>query len=74
MKWGKDPEKRTKFGVWVDENEIFQTDVAKASDLTDKTISVLCNDHEYKPTYIVFWKLKSGLEKMGYDIGIEYFW
>jgi hypothetical protein len=74
MKWGKNPEKRTKFGVWLDRNEIFQHEMAKASGLSDSIISALCNDHEYKPTYLVYRKLKSGLEEMGYLVIYEDFW
>jgi putative transcriptional regulator len=74
MKWGKDPEKRTKFGVWLDENEIFQNEVANASGLSNSIISALCNDKEYKPTYLVYRKLKSGLEKIGYEVRYEDFW
>jgi hypothetical protein len=43
MKWGKDPEKRTKFGVWVDQRGIFQVEVTKASGLSNQIISTLCN-------------------------------
>jgi predicted XRE-type DNA-binding protein len=74
MKWGKDPEKRTKFGVWLDQNGIFQNQVAGASGLSSSIISALCNDHEYKPTYIVLRKLKSGLERRGYEVRNEDFW
>jgi predicted transcriptional regulator len=74
MKWGKDPEKRTKFGRWLDENEIFQTEVARACDLSDSIISALCNDHSYKPSYLVYRKLRNGLEKMGYGVDNEDFW
>jgi predicted XRE-type DNA-binding protein len=74
MKWGKDPNKRTKFGLWLDENEIFQREVADASGLSNSIISALCNDHEYKPSYLVYRKLKSGLKKLGYDIEGRDFW
>jgi predicted XRE-type DNA-binding protein len=74
MRWGKDPEKRTKFGVWLDKKEIFQTEVAKASGLDDSAISRLCNKHSSKPTYLVFRKLRSGLEEMGYQVRYEDFW
>jgi hypothetical protein len=43
MKWGKDPNKRTVFGVWLDEKGMFQTEVAKASKLSDEIISIMCN-------------------------------
>jgi hypothetical protein len=73
MKWGKDPEKRTKFGVWLDEKGIFQTEVAKAAGISDSILSALCNDHEYKPSYLVYRKLRRGLEKMGYEARYGYF-
>jgi hypothetical protein len=75
MKWGKDPEKRTKFGVWLDDREVYQNQVVKASGLSSNSIlSVLCSDLLYKPSYLVYRKLKSGLEKMGYpDIRYEDF-
>jgi predicted XRE-type DNA-binding protein len=65
MKWGKDPNQRTAFGVWLDQKEIFQKEVANASGLGDSVISNMCNDHTYKPTYLVFRKLETGLEKLG---------
>jgi hypothetical protein len=74
MKWGKDPKKRTKFGVWLDEREIFQTEVAKAAGISDGIISIMSNDHLYKPSYLVCRKLRSGLEKMGYEVLYEDFW
>jgi hypothetical protein len=70
MKWGKDPEKRTKFGVWLDEKEIFQNEIAKASGLSGSIISALCNDHEYSPSYLVYRKVKSGLEMLGYEVEV----
>jgi hypothetical protein len=74
MKWGKDPEKRTPFGVWLDENEIFQNEFAKASGLSNSIISALCNDHEYRPSYLVYRKLKSGLEMLRHEVEFEDFW
>jgi hypothetical protein len=75
MKWGKDPNKRTSFGVWLDEQGIFQIQVSRASNLSDSTVSAICNDHTYKPSYLVFRKLKSGLEKLcDLDIKFEDFW
>jgi hypothetical protein len=74
MKWGKDPNKRTPFGVWLDEKEIFQVEVAKMSGLSDSILSKLCNDHTYKPTYIVCRKLSSGLQTLGYAVRYEDFW
>jgi hypothetical protein len=75
MKWGKDPDRRTPFGVWLDQQGIFQTEVAKASDLADSLISVMCNDRTYKPSYLIYRKLKAGLDILGYP-GIKYddFW
>jgi hypothetical protein len=75
LKWGKDHNIRTIFGVWLDERNIYQTEVAKACDLADSLISVLCNDHTFKPSYLIYRKLRSGLEALGYP-GIKYddFW
>lgn len=67
MKWGKDPNKRTPFGLWLDEKEIFQTEVAESSGISDGTMSVMCNDHEYKPSYLVYRKLRFGLGKFGFE-------
>jgi hypothetical protein len=54
MKWGKDPDIRTPIGIWLDKEGIFQTEVAKASNLADSLISVMCNEHTYKPSYLIF--------------------
>jgi diaminopimelate decarboxylase len=74
MKWGKDPKKRTKFGVWLDEKEIYQNEIVKASGLSNSIISALCNDKSYQPKYNTFVRLRIGLEKMGYQVQYEYFW
>jgi hypothetical protein len=74
MKWGKDPNKRTIFGVWLDEKGIFQTEVAEVSGLSDSIVSKLCNDYSYKPTYMIFRKLMRGLGELVYEIEYEDFW
>lgn len=74
MKWGKDPEKRTKFGVWLDKREVFQIEVAQASGLSNTVISAACNDKNYQPRYNTFVCLRIALEKMGYQVEYGDFW
>jgi hypothetical protein len=74
MKWGKDPDNRTPFGIWLDQEGIFQTEVAKASGLSESVISMMCNKDIYRPSYLIFRKIKVGLAKLGYtDIKYD-FW
>lgn len=73
MLWGKGPRKRTKFGVWLDAREIFQTEVAKVSGVSDSIISALCNDLSYKPSYLVYRKLRIGLGELGVEVRYEDF-
>jgi hypothetical protein len=44
---------------------------SSASGLGDSVISTMCNDHTYKPSYLIFRKLRSGLEVLGYP-GMKY--
>jgi hypothetical protein len=75
MKWGKDPDQRARFGLWLDVRNITQTEVSSASGLGDSIISTMCNDHTYKPSYLTFRKLKVGLGILGYpEIKYDDFW
>ncbi|WP_202080637.1 helix-turn-helix domain-containing protein [Caldalkalibacillus salinus] len=75
MLWGKDPKKRTKFGRFLDERDIYQKDFAEASGISNKTVSKLCKDPLYTPRYVQFMKIKKGFENLGLDpIEYEDFW
>jgi len=65
---------RTKFGKWIDREDIEQIELEKKSGLSRRTVSRMCNDKEYSPKYSTFHKLQKGLDKMGYDVDYEDFW
>lgn len=66
--------KRSKFGKWVDRNDIKQIDLEKAAGLSRGKISKLCNDKRYKPKYPTIHKIKKALSDMGKNIREDDFW
>lgn len=64
---------RTKFGRWMDRNEITQIDLEELSGLSRRTISRLCNDEEYKPKFSTVSQIKKALKKIGESVPDDYF-
>ncbi|WP_339145470.1 MULTISPECIES: helix-turn-helix transcriptional regulator [unclassified Sutcliffiella] len=68
---GKD---RTKFGKWLDRQEdITQSDIAKAARVSNETVSKLCRDKEYVPKFETVMKIKKGLMKLDKEVPDRYF-
>ena len=64
---------RTKFGRWLDKEEITQIKIEELSGLSRRTISRLCNDKEYRPKYETVMKIRKALRKLGRDVPDDYF-
>ncbi|RBW68252.1 helix-turn-helix domain-containing protein [Bacillus taeanensis] len=71
MLWGGKP--RSRFGKWLDKNEINQIELERASKLSSGTVSKLCNDKQYRPKLATIHKLNKGLGKIGKNIDVEDF-
>lgn len=65
--------KRSKFGIWLDKQEITQSELAKRSSVGDMTISRLCNDKDYMPKYSTITKIRKALSQLGHDLPDDYF-
>lgn len=64
---------RTKFGRWLDHEEITQIEIEELSGLSRRTVSRLCNDMEYTPKYSTVTKIKKALDKLGKNVPDDYF-
>lgn len=65
---------RSKFGKWLDRQDITQGELEKAAKLSRGTISKLCNDHTYNPKYSTISQIVKGLKKLGKNIDEHDFW
>ena len=76
MGWFTLGKKRSKFGKFLDENDITQKDVVKKSGVSRGTISRLCQtEHEEGPTMKNARKIiKALLEITGKDVYYDNFW
>ncbi|MEG7928029.1 helix-turn-helix domain-containing protein [Bacillus cereus] len=66
--------KRTKFGRFLDSNEIAQIELERTSKLSTATISKLCNDKKYRPKFSTITQIVRGLKKLGKNIDESDFW
>ncbi|MEH6940910.1 helix-turn-helix domain-containing protein [Bacillus sp. JJ722] len=64
---------RTKFGRWLDRENITQLDIEKLSGLSRGTVSKLCNDKEYTPKFETVGRVKKALKKLGKSVPDDYF-
>lgn len=67
---GKD---RTRFGRWIDREEITQIELEELSGLSRRTISRLCNDKDYRPKFATVSRIKKALSKLGKSVDDSYF-
>ncbi|WP_182007276.1 helix-turn-helix domain-containing protein [Priestia aryabhattai] len=63
MLWWKNP-KRSKFGKWLDQEGIAQTDFAEKSKVSRSTIWRLCNNKGYIPTPVSLKKIMTTVQKV----------
>jgi transcriptional regulator with XRE-family HTH domain len=64
---------RTKFGRWLDKEDISQIEIEELSGLSRRTISRLCNDLEYRPKFETVLKIKKALSKLNHNVPDDYF-
>ncbi|NYV67085.1 helix-turn-helix transcriptional regulator [Bacillus sp. Gen3] len=64
---------RTKFGRWIDRQGISQIEIEELSGLSRRTISRLCNDHNYTPKYSTVVRVKKALTNLGKNVPDDYF-
>ncbi|MEH6957210.1 helix-turn-helix domain-containing protein [Neobacillus drentensis] len=65
--------KRTKFGRYLDKEEITQIEIEELSGLSRRTISRLCNDEEYRPKFETVTKIKKALRDLNRNVPDDYF-
>nr|WP_276579351.1 helix-turn-helix domain-containing protein [Bacillus thuringiensis] len=65
---------RTKFGRYLDSNEIAQIELERTSKLSTGTVSKLCNDKKYRPKFSTITQIVKGLKKLGKNIDEHDFW
>jgi predicted transcriptional regulator len=65
--------KRSKFGRWLDKQEITQSELAMRASVGDMTISRLCNEKDYMPKYSTITKIQKALRQLGHDLPDDYF-
>ena len=56
---------RSRFGKFLDEEGITQTELQKKSKLSQGTISKLCNDDDYQPKLSTIVKVRKALKALG---------
>ncbi|WP_394542734.1 helix-turn-helix domain-containing protein [Priestia aryabhattai] len=61
--WWKNP-KRSKFGKFLDQNGIAQTDFAEKANVSRSTIWRLCNRKDYIPTPVSLKKIMDTVRKI----------
>jgi hypothetical protein len=66
--------KRSKFGKFVDREELLQIDIEEESKLSRGTISKLCNDPHHIPKHSTAIRVIKALNRMGKNVEIRDFW
>lgn len=74
MSWFGLGRPRSKFGVWLDRQEILQQELAKECKVSHATISRLCTDKNARPNYSTASKIIKTLRKYNYEVSAEDFW
>ncbi|RSL29055.1 XRE family transcriptional regulator [Salibacterium salarium] len=64
---------RSKFGKFMEREGITQEELAKASRVTQATISRICSDKTYMPKISTVKKLEKGFDKLDVDFDEEDF-
>lgn len=66
--------KRSRFGVFIDQNSISQQDLAERSGVSKSTISRLCHPDGYEPSMKNGVRIIRTLKEAGYDVDFNDFW
>jgi predicted transcriptional regulator len=64
---------RSKFGKWMDRNDISQKDVAERAKVSEMTLTRICNDNDHNPRISTWVKIQRALKSMGYDVDRDKF-
>jgi len=64
---------RSRFGKWVDKNELLQEEIAKKANVGNTTVSNMCNDKNYSPRISTWVKIEKALKQLGYNVKREDF-
>jgi transcriptional regulator with XRE-family HTH domain len=65
--------RRTKFGRFIDKEEIKQIELEELTGLSRGTISKICNDKKYRPKFETVMKIKKALKQLGKSVPEDYF-
>jgi predicted transcriptional regulator len=64
---------RSKFGKWMDRNDISQKEVAERANVSEMTLTRLCSDREHQPRISTWVKIQRALKSMGYEVDRDKF-
>ena len=64
---------RSKFGRWIDSKGIEQKEVAERANVSEMTLTRMCNDKEHSPRISTWVKVQRALKSMGYDVDRDKF-
>ena len=64
---------RSKFGRYLDRNGIPQKDVAEKAQVSEMTLTRMCNDKDHVPRISTWVKVQRALKSMGYDVDSDKF-
>jgi transcriptional regulator with XRE-family HTH domain len=64
---------RSKFGKWMDSKGIEQKEVADRANVSEMTLTRMCNDKEHSPRISTWVKVQRALKSMGYDVDRDKF-
>lgn len=66
--------KRTRFGKWLDERHVSQSEMARLSGLSQKTVNSLAIGEAQKPTRLTARKLMKAVREIDPDATFDDFW
>ena len=73
MSWFGLGKPRSKFGRWIDSKGIEQKEVAEKANVSEMTLTRMCNDKDHSPRISTWVKVQRALKSMGYDVDRDKF-
>ena len=64
---------RSKFGRYLDQKGIEQKEVAEKANVSEMTLTRMCNDKDHSPRISTWVKVQRALKSMGYDVDRDKF-
>jgi transcriptional regulator with XRE-family HTH domain len=64
---------RSKFGKFLDSKGIEQKEVADRANVSEMTLTRMCNDKEHSPRISTWVKVQRALKSMGYEVDRDKF-